>query len=183
MTNSELDILSLIAERPRHGYEIERVIEERGMRDWTEVGFSSIYYVLKKLEKNALIEGHTERQVGRGPARKVYHVTAAGKAAWRQAMPEALSVPRRCDPPLQLGLASLPGIPPADAVAALRQYRERLVERQEHVRARWESKRPLPYHVDAMFNLSLTMIEAELKWIRGFIQTLASREQTEQGGE
>ena len=30
MTNAELVILSLIAERPRHGYEIEVVIEDRG---------------------------------------------------------------------------------------------------------------------------------------------------------
>ena len=51
MTNAELAILSLIGESPRHGYEIEQVIEARGMREWTEIGFSSIYYLLKKLEK------------------------------------------------------------------------------------------------------------------------------------
>ena len=45
MTNAELVVLSLIAEKPRHGYEIEVVIEARGMREWTEVGFSSIYYI------------------------------------------------------------------------------------------------------------------------------------------
>jgi DNA-binding PadR family transcriptional regulator len=43
MTNAELAILSLVAEQPRHGYEIEQVIEEREMREWTEIGFSSIY--------------------------------------------------------------------------------------------------------------------------------------------
>ncbi|HIP96867.1 MAG TPA: hypothetical protein EYH32_06595 [Anaerolineae bacterium] len=51
MTNAELAILSLIAEQPRHGYEIEQVIEERRMREWTEIGFTSIYYLLKKLER------------------------------------------------------------------------------------------------------------------------------------
>ena len=50
MTNAELAILSLVVEQPRHGYEIERVIGERGMREWTEVGFSTIYSLLKKLE-------------------------------------------------------------------------------------------------------------------------------------
>ena len=45
MTNAELAILSLIAEQPRHGYQIDQVIQERGMREWTEVGFSSIYYL------------------------------------------------------------------------------------------------------------------------------------------
>jgi DNA-binding PadR family transcriptional regulator len=31
MTNAELAILSLIAEKPHHGYEIEQVIDARGM--------------------------------------------------------------------------------------------------------------------------------------------------------
>ncbi|MFL7891509.1 MAG: PadR family transcriptional regulator, partial [Anaerolineales bacterium] len=48
MTNAELAILSLIAEQPRHGYDIEQAIVARGMRDWTEIGFSSIYYLLNK---------------------------------------------------------------------------------------------------------------------------------------
>ena len=39
MTHAEFAILSLIAEAPRHGYEIEQTIEQRGMRDWTEIGF------------------------------------------------------------------------------------------------------------------------------------------------
>ena len=46
MTSAEFAILTLIVEQPRHGYEIEQVIEQRGMRQWTEVGFSSIYYLL-----------------------------------------------------------------------------------------------------------------------------------------
>ena len=44
--------------------EIEHVIEERGMRDWTEIGFSSIYYLLKKLEKEGLIAGRLEEVFG-----------------------------------------------------------------------------------------------------------------------
>ena len=59
MTNAELVILSLIAERPRHGYQIEQVIEEREMREWTELGFSSIYYILNKLEG----QGHIDSKI------------------------------------------------------------------------------------------------------------------------
>ncbi|TEU08780.1 MAG: PadR family transcriptional regulator [Anaerolineales bacterium] len=171
MTNAELAILSLIAEQPRHGYEIEQVIEERGMREWTEIGFSSIYYLLKKLERDGLIEGQLE-EAERGPARKIYHITQAGMEARRAGVLDALSVPRRCYLPLQLGLANLPGIPPAEALAALRQYRDELVARLEHVQARWESQRPLPYFVDAMFDHSVTMIQAELEWVTQFISQL-----------
>ena len=171
MTNAELAILSLIAERPRHGYEIEQVIEERGMREWTEIGFSSIYYLLKKLEQAALIEGKLE-QAERGPARKVYHLMPAGREALRAGVLEALSVPQRCYPPLQLGLANFPTVSADEALTALRQYRDALGERLAHVQARWESQQPVPPFVDMMFEYACTMTQAEKGWIEQVIVRL-----------
>lgn len=175
LTNAEIAILSLVAEQPRHGYEIEQVIEEREMREWTEVGFSSIYYLLKKLDQKGLVEGRLE-EAERGPARKVYQLTSAGGQALRAGVLDALAVPRRAYPPLQLGLANLPGVPVAEALHALGAYRDALSSRLEHVRARWENGKPLPDHVDAMFDYSVTLIGAERKWIERFI------EQIENGG-
>jgi DNA-binding PadR family transcriptional regulator len=175
MTNAELAILSLIAEQPRHGYQIEQVIEARGMREWTEVGFSSIYYLLRKLEQDGLVEGQIERQAGRGPARKVYDITPSGEEALRAAVLDALSVPHPCRLPLQLGLANLPRLSHVEALTALRQYVDSLAARLEHVEATRESQQPLPYFVDAMFSHSITLIEAELKWITQFIAQLRDR--------
>jgi DNA-binding PadR family transcriptional regulator len=175
MTNTEMAILSLVAERPRHGYQIERVIEERGMREWTEIGFSSIYYLLKKLEREGLVEGQLEA-AERGPARKVYRPTPAGLEALHHGILDALSTPHRHYPPLQLGLSNLPGIPLAEAVAALRQYQDALTTRLEGIQTGWERQRPLPYFVDAMFDYSTTMIQAEGAWIEEFIAQLEKRE-------
>ena len=122
MTNAELAIITLLAEQPRHGYEIEQVIEARGMREWTEVCFASIYYLLKKLEKDGLIEARTEKAAGRGPARKVYHITPVGREAVRTAILEALSVPQIRQSSFLLAVGNLPAVPPTEAVAALGQY-------------------------------------------------------------
>jgi DNA-binding PadR family transcriptional regulator len=171
VTNAELAILSLVAERPRHGYEIEQVIEERGMREWTEIGFSSIYYLLKKLEREGLVEGALQ-EAERGPARKVYHTTPAGNQALGDGVRTALSQPEPCYPPLQLGLANLPGLSAVEAVAALQQYRDALVRQRAHVQGRWDEQKPLPYFVEAMFDYSITMIEAEMGWIERLIQRI-----------
>ncbi len=168
-TNAELSILSLLAEQPRHGYDIEQVIEMRGMREWTEVGFSSIYYVLKKLEQAGWIESRLE-EVGRGPARKVYHITGTGEEQMRAAVLESLSAPQRCFPALLLGISNLPAIPPEAAVAALRQYSAALDERLSHVRERWEAQKPLPYFVEALFTYSITMVQSEREWIEALIK-------------
>jgi DNA-binding PadR family transcriptional regulator len=175
MTNAELAILSLVVEQRRHGYEIEQVIEQRGMREWTDVGFSSIYYILKKLESAGLVDGRLEQQAGRGPARKVYAVTEDGRAAWHAATVEVLSTPQRPNMPLQLGLANLPGLTKSERVTAVRQYRDRLAQQRDHVRARYQQEgQAPPHHVKAMFDHSLTLMEAQLAWIEGFIDELSA---------
>ena len=48
-SDADIVVLSLLAEQPRHGYDLDRVIEQRGYRQWTSLAFSSIYYLLKRL--------------------------------------------------------------------------------------------------------------------------------------
>jgi hypothetical protein len=73
---------------------------------------------------------------------------------------------------MQLGLANLPAVSKYEALAALRQQREGLVEHRGRIQARWESQQPLPFFVDAMFDLSITKITTELDWLDRFIDQL-----------
>jgi DNA-binding PadR family transcriptional regulator len=170
MTNAELAILSLIAETDRHGYEIEQVIEARGMREWTDVGFSSIYYLLKRLEDYGWIKSGKRTVVGQGGPRKVYSITAQGVRVFEQAVYEALSTPERNLDNFQLGLASSTHIPKPKTIEALNAHIAALKSRREHVRSRREEQAPLPLNVDGMFELSLRLIETQLMWIREFLQ-------------
>lgn len=174
MTTAEIALLGLLAERPRHGYEIEQVIEARGMREWTDIGFSSIYYLLKKLEGVGLIRA-TLRGGGTGPARKVYRLTPAGGRALHAGTLEALSTPAPVHARIQVGLANLPGISPAEAATALRRYRRQLVDRLRELTAKRSSQQPLPYFVEAMFDHSLGQIQAEAAWLERFIPQLDRR--------
>jgi DNA-binding PadR family transcriptional regulator len=170
MTNAELAILSLIAEADRHGYEIEQVIETRGMREWTDIGFSSIYYILKRLHQHGWIESSRESVVGQGGPRKVYSITMEGKRIFRETVLEALSKAERSLDNFQLGLANITFIPDAEAIEALNARLRDLEKKAEHVRGRREEQAPLPMHIDGMFDLSLTMIASQLEWIRSFIR-------------
>ncbi len=170
MTNAELAILSLIAEQPRHGYDIEQIIEERGMRDWTEIGFSSIYYLLNKLEKAGMIESHLQQLVGKGPARKVYSITQQGQLAQLEGTLAALTTPQSGSSSFLLGLSNYPVLRREQVLSALHSYAEQLEERVNHMLANAERQRPLPPHVEAMFDYSQVLQEAELNWIRNFIQ-------------
>ena len=170
MTNAELAILSLIAEAPRHGYDIEQVIEARGMRDWTEIGFSSIYYLLNKLEKLDLIESQLQQPGGKGPARKVYTITEKGKRGHLDGVVEAISVPQYSSNPFLLGLSNYPIMPREQVLTALNAYAARIEERLSRMFRRAEVQQPLAPFIQAMFDYSQALAEAELNWIQNFIQ-------------
>jgi DNA-binding PadR family transcriptional regulator len=172
MTHTELAILSLLVEKARHGYEIELVFVERGLREWADIGFSSIYYILRKLEKEGLVAARFEEGEGRGPARKVYQVTPAGLDAWHEATLGVLSRPRRQPSPLQLGLANLFALPYEEAISALHAYQEAQQAERERVAARREGQRPLHPYVAAMFDHALALLDAELGWLGDFIRQL-----------
>jgi DNA-binding PadR family transcriptional regulator len=175
MTNAELAILGLVTEAPRHGYEIEQLIEERGMRDWTVVGFSSIYYILGKLEERGLIQSRKEPAEGRGPERKVFSVRPAGRKAWQQATLEALSKPTHPDSSFLLGLAGTPGISPQEAVTALRQYRRNLIQSRDYVEQTWRARGDLPLFLEAMFEYSYNLLQTELEWLDRYIPRFESQ--------
>jgi len=173
MTNAELALLGLIVEQPLHGYQIEQIIEHRGMRDWTEIGFSSIYYLLKKLEGKGLIQRERQPSPGSGgPDRKIYHTTEAGQKAWYQASLDCLREPDRKAGSILLGLAALPYLPNDEVVQALQQNLDRMRKRELHINTRSAAQQPLPPHVDAMFDYSLKMIQSEMQWIDKLIQDL-----------
>ncbi|MCP4415546.1 MAG: PadR family transcriptional regulator [Chloroflexi bacterium] len=172
MTNAELAILSLIAEAPRHGYEIEQIIEARGMREWTEIGFSSIYYLLNKLEKSGLVESQRVPTQGRGSMRRVYQITGDGFGALIAATLAALTQPKQSYPTILLGLANLPLLSQEQSLTALQSYREGLADRLAHVAAQAEAQRPLPDHVELLFDYSLMMLTAEKEWVEKVTQTM-----------
>jgi len=181
LTNTELAVLGLVAERPRHGYLIEQAIEERGFREWTEIGFSSIYYVLNKLEASGWLVSELRAEQAdnagserrRGPARRVYRLTETGQQVLRDAVWQRLSQPRPRTGDFDLALANLPALAPEDVREGLAAYRADLRSRLLRLRAKYALDRAaaaqqhvsLPPHVDLLFSRSIYMLESEIEWV------------------
>jgi len=176
-TDAELAILSLLAEKPMHGYQIEQTIADRGMREWTELGFSSIYYILDKLKKGGLLESRLEAAEGKGPSKQVFHLSPAGKKAWRSAALEAISTPHRTFSNFQLGLSNIHALNRAEVLKALLFYAEDLRSRQGQIQSKLESIGPnILFEAKILFDLSLKQIACEKEWVESFIQQLADME-------
>jgi DNA-binding PadR family transcriptional regulator len=83
ISNREAALLGLLCERPMYAYEIEKIIEERNMRHWTEISFSTLYYELKKLKKKKLVTSKTKLSKN-NIAQKIYTINNEGKKAMKE---------------------------------------------------------------------------------------------------
>lgn len=163
LTPSELVVLGLIIERPRHGYDLEQVIERRGIRQWTEIGFSSIYYLLAKLEKRGLV--HAPDAPAAAKSRRVFHATGAGvEAATRSAL-ALIAEPRPVPHPLLVGVANLALLSERQYVQALRERLAQVDARIAAVRAAESAQAPLTLPAREVFSCSLSLLEAERSWL------------------
>lgn len=170
LTSAEFAVLSLLGEAPRHGYEIERLIEERGLREWTEIGFSSIYFLLDKLRKAGLVEPLPGR--GGGKARRPFRITGEGRRMLADETRRTLAEPQRLYPRLLLGLANWPALETTDGIGALTARGEALVAEAERLAGIRARQQPLPAFVDAMFDYALGQIDAEQVWLRRTVSRL-----------
>jgi DNA-binding PadR family transcriptional regulator len=172
LSNAELSILSLIAEKPRHGYELEQVIEERGMRNWTEVAFSSIYFLLNGLVKKGLAKSSLQPAAGRGPAKKVFTATPKGFLALHDGIFRSIAVAGHDNQRFLLGLSCLPLLTDAEVEEAFHQRIVFLNDKVAEFSAHPALTQPhFPLHVRAMFEYSLTLIQSELNWSQDFLKS------------
>ena len=75
--SAELLILSLIEHRPRHGYEISKLIEERS-DGALQFHVASFYPLLYRLEKRGYIQGRWVEKAGQR-RRRYYRLTPQGR--------------------------------------------------------------------------------------------------------
>ena len=169
-SDADIVVLSLLAEQPRHGYDLDRVIEQRGYRQWTSLAFSSVYYLLKRLSERGLLEPDEGSQ-GR---RTVFRLTEAGRRELRQAAGERVLAPA---PPSAGVLPALNAYSRLDdpALAAL------LARRAEALLGRLDELRALRAQVDeehalAIFDYEILRQEADLAWTRTLLKKVDSDE-------
>lgn len=87
--SAELLVLSLVEDRPRHGYEISKLIESRSAGALT-FHVASLYPMLYRLEGRGWIQGRWVEKSGQR-RRRYYRITASGRKVlvtqrkvWRQ---------------------------------------------------------------------------------------------------
>src|SRR5579859_7091650 len=164
MTDAELAILSLLSEGPSFDHELNAALDDRGIRRWTAIGYSSMFYVLSKLERQGLVE-----RIGEEGERKRYQISAAGVGVLQTAVSDLLSTPHPHDQYFELGLANLHILRPSQVQAALATRLQDIVAQLTWLRKE-ASNANLSFQINALYQHHMTMLETEQTWMENFIK-------------
>jgi DNA-binding PadR family transcriptional regulator len=130
MTDAELAILTLLNDGIQTDHALHAEIDSRGLRRWTAIGVSSMYYILEKLVKQGLVEAiHDHRP------ERAWRITQAGAGVLQTAIADLLSTPHTAQRGIEMGLANLHVLRPTQIHTALENYRHELTVRLTHAQA------------------------------------------------
>lgn len=170
LTTPDLVLLSLLAERPMHGYQANLELERRQVRDWAGISRPQVYYSLEKLARLGLIRSASNHEPAGGPERSVFSTTAAGRSALADALEREEWTTQRERPPFQTWIALSWQARPGVFEEQLRRRRNFLEKELAKEIATLRSIRREVGHRfhEAVWMVSLVIeqFRAELRWIR-----------------
>ena len=179
LTTPDLVLLSLLAERPMHGYQANAELERREVRDWAGISRPQVYYSLEKLAQLALVRASETDVPAAGPERCVFQTTAKGRASLADALEREEWVRQRERPPfltwIALSWQARPGV--------FRQQIKRRYEFLENELSREEATlRAIKQEVGHRFHEAVWMVSlmieqfrCELRWLRKLERELPRR--------
>lgn len=179
LTTPDLVLLSLLAERPMHGYQANQELERRQVRDWAGISRPQVYYSLEKLARIGLIRSASSDEPVVGPERSVFATSAAGHAALADALERADWTSQRERPTFLTWIALSWQARPGVFARQLRRREKFLESELEREVATLTAVRVEVGHRfhEAVWMLSLTIqeIRTELRWLRGMARELEKR--------
>jgi DNA-binding PadR family transcriptional regulator len=170
LTTPDLVLLSLLAERPMHGYQANLELERREVRDWAGISRPQVYYSLEKLQAQGLIRTAENADPAAGPERSVFTPTAKGRSALAAALEREEWATQRERPPfltwMALSWQARPGIFEQQLLRR-QQFLEKEMKREEETLRAIREEVGHGYHEEVwMVSLMIEQLRTELQWLR-----------------
>lgn len=180
ISDIEAVILCLIDTGSSYGYAIEKSIEISNMREWTEVAFSSIYTILRRLKKDEYIT--SARETVNGRSRNIYLLTEKGREELHLKLLANLSEKGKIISPFDVPVSYLNKLKKEEILKALQEYEtsindriERYYVRLDQIQTRIVDKQPEMFFLTALSERHITMLEAEKEWLSGYIDDIKEK--------
>ena len=166
LTNAELMLLQIIKEHNEiTGYEINKYVISVGYIEWADIGKTSIYTGLKKLEKKSLVTSFIAvDKMGKGPIPRKYSITTEGEKILKEEMIRAISTSREREKRFDLALSAIQILSKQEMINALDQRIIYLSSEKERINEDYiEQKECLPLGGNILYERILKSIDNEIE--------------------
>ena len=128
LSRVEIVLMEFLAEKKElSGYEISRLVRERGFKEWANIGTTSIYVGLEKLKRRGMVDFRLDAQKsGRGPLPNKYSLNKEGLQTLKKEILRCLKTVEPNRDCFDLGLAGIPLLERAETVDAFKERAEGL---------------------------------------------------------
>ena len=179
LTTPDLVLLSLLAERPMHGYQANAELERREIRDWAGISRPQVYYSLEKLARAGMIRSLKMGEPASGPERSSFETTAQGRTALADALERQEWTTQRDRPPfltwVALSWQARPGVFQKQIQRRQNFLKQELVREKEVLRSILEEVGH-PYHEAVwMVSLVIEQFKTELGWLERLAREMKKR--------
>ena len=180
LTTPDLVLLSLLAERPMHGYQANLELERREIRDWAGISRPQVYYSLEKLARAGMIRASETDEPAAGPERSTFETTAKGSAALANALEVEEWAMQREQPPF-LTWVALSWLARPGTIEKQVQRREEFLKRElgreeETLKSVLEEVGHRYHEAVWMIELMIEQFQTELRWLKKLAHELPKRE-------
>jgi DNA-binding PadR family transcriptional regulator len=179
LTTPDLVLLSLLAERPMHGYQANAELERREWRDWVDISRPQLYYSMEKLARTGMIAVADTDEPSGGPDRRVFATTAKGRAALASALEREDWSVQRDRPAFLTWLALSWQARPAVVARQLARRKEflqaQLAKEQLTLRAVHREVGHRYHEAVWMIELMIAQFRTELRWLTKLSRELRHR--------
>ena len=162
-----------------HGYQVRRDLLTWSADKWANVAPGSIYHALRKMQAENLLEVVSAEPWPGGPERTTYQLTPDGETEFQLLLGRYLSESddsAQASYRLAAAVTFLPVLTRAKALGLLRHRLTQLDGQRASARSLLETGSDLgqPEHVDELYRLWTTTMDAHDEWLRGLVQRLES---------
>ena len=179
LTTPDLVLLSLLAERPMHGYQANAELERREIRDWAGISRPQVYYSLEKLARAGMIRSLETDEPASGPERSSFETTAKGRAALADALEREDWTTQRDRPPfltwMALSWQARPGVC-QEQIRRRQKFLEQEVTREKETLRSILEEVGHPYHEAVwMVSLMIEQFRTERRWLKRVAREMKKR--------
>jgi DNA-binding PadR family transcriptional regulator len=180
LTTPDLVLLSLLAERPMHGYQANLELERREIRDWAGISRPQVYYSLEKLARAGMIRALETGEPAAGPDRSSFETTAKGRGALADALEREEWAMQRDRPPfltwIALSWLTRPGMMEKQIEQREEFLRRELTREEETLKSVLEEVGHPHHEAVWMISLMIEQFRTELRWLQKVKRELPKRE-------